>query len=116
MISLCCYVWVGRSSPKRNNHKLSKDTTPPHSNITTKRYHKCFSALNVDHKIQARNYLPATEKKGWVIDSGASAHMTPYKRDCKDIQQTNRKIFLADGSSVYCNQMGNIDIPIKERK
>ena len=42
--------------------------------------------------------------------------MTPYKRDCKNIQQTYRKIFLADGSSVYCNQMKNIDIPIKKRK
>ena len=51
-----------------------------------------FSALNVDHEIQAQNYLPATDiKRGWVIDSGASAHMTPYKRDCKDIQQTYRK-------------------------
>ena len=80
---------------------MSKDTTPPHSNITTKKHHKHFSALNVDHEIQARNYLPATDiKRGWVIDSGASAHMTPYKRDCKDIQQTYRKIFLADGSSV----------------
>ncbi len=60
--------------------------------------------------------MPATEiKRGWVIDSGASAHMTPYKRDCKDIQQTYRKIYLADGSSVHCNQMGNIDIPIKKR-
>ena len=96
---------------------MSKDTTPPHSNITTKKHHKHFSALNVDHEIQARNYLPATDiKRGWVIDSGASAHMTPYKRDCKDIQQTYRKIFLADGSSVHCNQMGNIDIPIKKRK
>ena len=28
----------------------------------------------------------------------------------------DRKIFLADGSSVHCNQMGNIDIPIKKRK
>ena len=67
-----------KSSSKRNNHILSKDTTPPHSNIITKRYQKCFSALNVDHEIQARNYLPVADiKRGWVIDSGASAHMTP---------------------------------------
>ena len=40
--------------------------------------------------------------------------MTPYKRDCKDIQYTYR-IFLADGLSVHCNQMVNKDIPIKKK-
>ena len=41
--------------------------------------------------------------------------MTPYKRECKDIQQTFRKIFFADGSSIHCSQMENFDIPIKKQ-
>ena len=29
----------------------------------------------------ARNIFPATDlEKGWIIDSGASAHMTPFKK------------------------------------
>ena len=55
-------------------------------------------------------------EKGWVIDSGASAHMTPFRRDCKEIQQAHRKIFLADGSTVICKEMGKIDIPIIHNK
>ena len=38
--------------------------------------------------------------------------MTPFRKDCKNIQPANRKIFLADGSAVLCKEMGTIDIPI----
>ena len=74
----CKIKEIGKIPSKRNNYTLSKDPTPHHSNITTKRSHKCFSALNVDHELQARNYLPVTDiKRGRVIDSCTSAHMTP---------------------------------------
>ena len=53
-------------------------------------------------------------KKRWIIDSGASAYKTTFKRDCKHIENTYTKIFLADGPSVYCQQMGKIDILIKK--
>ena len=49
-----------------------------------------------------------------IINSGMSAHMTPYKRACKDIRQTYRNFFLTVGSSVYDNQPGKVDIPIKK--
>ncbi len=98
-----------KHSLKEENHVSSKDPTPTHSNITPKRLYKHSSALT-------RNYLPATDiERGWVIDSGTSARMTAYERDCKGIQQTYRNIFLAGGSSLYCNQMGNINIHIKKR-
>ena len=33
------------------------------------------------HEINARTKFPATDlKKGWIIDSGASAHMTPFQK------------------------------------
>ena len=38
-------------------------------------------------------------EKGWIIDSGASAHMTPFKKDCTNIQPAYKLIYLADGSS-----------------
>ena len=70
------------------------------------------------HDIAARNNFPATDlEKGWIIDSGASAHMTPFKKDCSNIQPTYKMIYLADGSSVLCKHMGNISIPIsKDRR
>ena len=65
------------------------------------------------HKISSQNQSPATNlEKGWIIDSGASAYMTPFHKDCKDIHFTYKIIYLADGSTVLCQQMGNITIPI----
>ena len=39
--------------------------------------------------------------------------MTPFKQDCNNIQPTYKQIFLADGSSVLCREMGQVNIPIK---
>gem|GEM_PF-2876143 len=69
------------------------------------------------HDLAARNKFPATDlEKGWIIDSGASAHMTPFKADCKNIQPTYKIIYLADGSTVLCRFMGNITIPITKNQ
>ena len=38
--------------------------------------------------------------------------MTPFRKDCVKIQQTYKLIYLADGSTVLCKFMGNINIPI----
>ena len=67
------------------------------------------------HDINARNTSPATDlENGWIIDSGASAHMTPFKKDCINIQPTYKIIYLADGSSVLCKHMGSISLPISK--
>ena len=67
------------------------------------------------HEINARTKFPATNlEKGWIIDSGASAHMTPFKKDCNNIQSTYKVIYLADGSSVLCKYMGNISLPVSK--
>ena len=67
------------------------------------------------HRIFARNKFPAADlEKGWIIDSGASAHMTPFKKECINIQPTFKMIYIADGSSVICKQMGNITIQINK--
>ena len=66
--------------------------------------------------LQEKNSSPASNLElGWVIDSGASAHMTPFRTDCYNIRHTYKQIYLADGSSILCNQMGAIDIPIRSK-
>ena len=42
--------------------------------------------------------------------------MTPFRRDCKEIQQSHRKNFLVDCSTVICKEMGKVDIPIYKNK
>ena len=107
--------------PKSLNKKerFSNKPNPPSSNMLhTNCYQplKSTLALNVEHELQNRNRFAASNlEKGWIIDSGASAHMTPYKRDCISITSTKRTIFLADGSSVQCRMMGIIEIPIHKK-
>ena len=42
--------------------------------------------------------------------------MTPFQKDCLNVQQTYKLIYLADGSTVLCKFMGNINIPIFENR
>ena len=74
---------------------------------------KSTLALSVEHELQSWNKFAASNlEKGWIIDSGASAHMIPFKKDCKSIASTRRTIYLADGSSVQYRSVGIIEIPI----
>ena len=67
------------------------------------------------HEINAQTKFPDTNlEKGWIIDSSASAHMTPFQKDCNNIQPTYKIIYLANGSSVLCKYMGNISLPINK--
>ena len=69
------------------------------------------------HELSARNsFSPLKLEKGWIIDSGASAHMTPFWKDCINIQLTYKIIHLADGSTVMCKFMGRLNIPIIAKK
>ena len=74
-------------------------------------------AFNVEHELLAKHHPPAHDlERGWVIGSGASAHMTPFKKDCRNIQRAHRNFFLVDGSTVLCKEMGTIDIYIQNSK
>ena len=67
--------------------------------------------------LQQKNSTTATNLElGWVIVSDDSAHMTPFRSDCRDINHTYKQIYLTDGSSILCNQMGVIEIPIKSHR
>ena len=69
--------------------------------------------LSVEYELQSRNKFAASNlEKGWIVDSGASAYMTPFKKDCKSITTTRRTIHLADGASVQFRFVGEIEIPI----
>ena len=46
----------------------------------------------------------------WVLDSGASPHMTPYHTDCFNIKKTYASIKLADGTYTTCTHQGEATI------
>ena len=106
-----------------NNHIPFKHCTnkDQFQNRPTRYYNSRYSyhqtAFVSQHELSARNNFPATDlEKGWIIDSGASAHMTPFRKDCLNVQQTYKLIYLADGSTVLCKFMGNINIPIYDNR
>ena len=102
-----------RQSSNTNNNYSSRTT--PHRSSSSRLNHHRHSAFHTSDDCLHRNVLPASNlAQGWIIDSGASAHMTPFSKDCENIQPTQRTIFLADGSTVLCNKMGTIHIPIKK--
>ena len=47
---------------------------------------------------------------GWLIDSGASCHMTPYKHDLRNIRQCRANVTVADGSKIRANVLGDVTI------
>ena len=42
----------------------------------------------------------------WILDSGASSHMTSYYSDCFNISKTQASIKLADGTHTTCTHQG----------
>ena len=95
-------------------NKHSRSPTHKRVKCTKNSYQRAFIS---QHDLFSRNKFPAIDlEKGWIIDSGASAHMTPFTYDCTNIQPTYKMIYLADGSSVLCKHMGNISIPISKNK
>ena len=74
-------------------------------------------ALNISDDMKHRRHISYKDlENGWIIDSGASAHMTPYKSDCQTTYPVLRQVFMADGSSIICKLAGEITIPIYNKK
>ena len=48
----------------------------------------------------------------WLLDSGASAHMTPHREDLEKQEKCNIIVTLADGSEIRCREQGICKIKI----
>ena len=42
----------------------------------------------------------------WLLDSGASAHMTPYRADVDKLEKYNIIVTLSDGLEIRCQDQG----------
>ena len=47
---------------------------------------------------------------GWLIDSGASCHMTPFRSDLTNVKQCKANVTVADGSKIHSNLMGEVTV------
>ena len=80
---------IQKYSPKHCRsqiHVNCQNIDPSYLNKKAKKLYtthlKSTLALSVEHKLQSRNKIAASNfEKGWIIDSGASVRMTPLKKD-----------------------------------
>ena len=118
----CCHM----------KHSNCDRTKPKENSVTTLRIKQRY--IKTDHRSE-RSKIPQIEtawtvedritaqkqfncldlQHGWTIDSGASAHMTPFKTDCQHIHSVYKEVYLADGTKILCKQMGQIIIPITSK-
>ena len=85
----------------QNNSKTQNQSRSRNQTKGNLRTHHTQVVYMSQHDLAYKNSFPATNlEKGWIIDSGASAHMTPFRKDCQDIQKTHRVIYLTDDSTV----------------
>ena len=63
-----CYSQIGRHSQILHFHRRN--------GCKTSAARRSTYAYSVEHELLAKNHFPASDlEKGWVIDSGASAHL-----------------------------------------
>ena len=98
------------------------------SNTGFKTYHKRTKAArnnskyhyyvgSVENKLSHQNNFPCEDlQNGWTIDSGASAHMNPFHKDCENIRSFRKVVYLADGSKISCHKVGDIVIPMLDNR
>ena len=101
--------YVSRESLFMKRENISDTYAPPHSNRRKHRKNsynlKTAYAFCDENELQSKNYFPASIlEQEWKIVSGLSAHMTPFKKDYHEIQNTSRRINLTEGS-VYNLQL-----------
>ena len=73
-----------------------------------------MARMSNNDEIPSRNFGDSQQLTNWVLDSGASYHMTPQVSDfipCS-LEDTNKHIEFADGYHVTTKQKGQFQIKI----
>ena len=52
----------------------------------------------------------------WLLDSGASDHMTLYREDLEDKNRCNIIVILADDSEIQCSEVGICSLNVRNDK
>ena len=68
--------------------------------------------MSSDDKRESKNYGDSSQLTNWILDSGATCHMTPEVTDFipGSLEDTDRFIEVADGHHVTAKQKGSVRI------
>ena len=68
--------------------------------------------ISNDDKRKNKDYGDSSKLTNWILDSGATFHMTPEVTDCipRSLDDTDKFIEVADGHHVTAKQKGSVHI------
>ena len=109
---ITCHICKQKGHYANNCPKRGKDKES--GNVATE-----FAAMAVSHfdKLQAfsaifSNLESHHDINNWLIDSGASKHMTPNLNDfdCDSLEPTGKIVTIADGTELQCHRFGKVTL------
>ncbi|UYV71013.1 K02A2.6-like [Cordylochernes scorpioides] len=95
-------------NPKNNRGSENKQTSknkPEHQNKA-----KFVNLQPEEHVSNIKEYETTQQPEEWVVDSGASCHMTSNRDLLKEEREVHKTIKLADDSEIISNAEGAIEI------
>ncbi|UYV83805.1 hypothetical protein LAZ67_X000187, partial [Cordylochernes scorpioides] len=95
-------------NPKNNRASENKQTSknkPEHQNKA-----KFVNLQPEEHVSNIKEYETTQQPEEWVVDSGASCHMTSNRDLLKEEREVHKTIKLADDSEIISNAEGAIEI------
>ncbi|UYV60520.1 hypothetical protein LAZ67_1001404 [Cordylochernes scorpioides] len=92
------------NGPQSNTHSWKTRQNVPRATAAKVKEEQTFTTISKEEEIKEDKY------QGWILDSGATCHMTSSLEQMKDIQPDERKIVLADGSYTKSNYIGNVKL------
>ncbi|UYV82299.1 hypothetical protein LAZ67_21001652 [Cordylochernes scorpioides] len=102
---------------KGNNNKR-EDLNKPSTSGYKPKFRNQQKQTGNSHNEKAANCLIAKNQEKseqeWIIDSGATSHMTSCFELLKDSENKERKIILADDTQIESKAIGNVKIKTKE--
>ncbi|UYV66742.1 hypothetical protein LAZ67_4002742 [Cordylochernes scorpioides] len=109
--AVCWFNPVNKS--KENNQGNSIQTIPKQTFSKNKQYTSRASLIGENHNQETAMNLSSPEfsnKCKWILDSGATSHMSKDINLMDDLQDDSRKITLPDDRFIKSNGIGTVEI------
>ncbi|UYV80749.1 hypothetical protein LAZ67_19001593 [Cordylochernes scorpioides] len=97
--------WHNPKNKRGSENKQTSKNKPEHQNKA-----KFVNLQPEEHVSNIKEYETTQQPEEWVIDSGASCHMTSNRDLLKEEREVHKTIKLADDSEIISNAEGAIEI------
>ncbi|UYV69959.1 hypothetical protein LAZ67_7001325 [Cordylochernes scorpioides] len=97
--------WPNPKNKRASENKQTSKNKPEHQNKA-----KFVNLQPEEHVSNIKEYETTQQPEEWVVDSGASCHMTSNRDLLKEEREVHKTIKLADDSEIISNAEGAIEI------